>query len=72
MFDPAGSWALPRLAERNDVHFGMTDKMVDFYIDYHARKTFDVIEQTKIVSPQVAAATAVRGTLSSPADLAHA
>lgn len=54
MFDPAGSWALPRLAERNDVHFGMTDKMVDFYIDYHARKTFDVIEQTKIVSPQIA------------------
>ena len=54
MFDPAGSWQLPRLAERNDVHFGMTDKMVNFYIDYHARETFYVVEQTKIVSPQVA------------------
>lgn len=54
MFDPAGSWALPRLAERNDVHFGMTEKMVNFYIDYHARETFDVYEQTKIVSPEVA------------------
>lgn len=54
MFDPAGSWALPRLGERNDVHFGMTDKMVDFYIDYHARKTFYMVEQTRIVSPQVA------------------
>lgn len=54
MFDPAGSWVLPRLGERNDVHFGMTDKMVSFYIDYHARKSFYVVEQTKIVSPQVA------------------
>lgn len=54
MFDPAGSWSLPRLAERNDVHFGMTDKMVNFYIDYHARETYYVVEQTKQVSPEVA------------------
>lgn len=54
MFDPAGSWKLPRLAERNDVHFGIDDKMVNFYIDYHARETFYVVEQTKIVSPQIA------------------
>jgi hypothetical protein len=54
MFDPAGSWGLPRLAERNDVHFGMTDKMVNFYIDYHARETFRVIEQKITVNPQVA------------------
>ena len=33
MFDPAGSWALPKLAERNDVHFGITEKMKNFYID---------------------------------------
>jgi hypothetical protein len=54
MFDPAGSWGLPRLAERNDVHFGMTDKMVNFYIDYHARETYRVIEQKILVTPQVA------------------
>lgn len=54
MFDPAGTWHHPRLPERNDVHFGMTPIMVDFYIDYHARETFDVIEQTIIVSPEVA------------------
>ena len=54
MFDPAGTWALPRLAERNDVHFGITEKMKNFYIDYHARETFDVVEQTMVVSPQVA------------------
>lgn len=54
MFDPAGTWQHPRLPERNDVHFGMTPKMVNFYIDYHARETFDVVEQTIIVSPEVA------------------
>ena len=28
--------------------------MVDFYIDYHARETYDVVEQTIMVSPEVA------------------
>jgi len=54
IFDPAGTWMHPRLPERNDVHFGMTDKALAFYIDYHARKTYDVIEQQIMVSPQVA------------------
>lgn len=60
MFDPAGTWYHPRLPERNDVHFGMTPKMVNYYIDYHARETFDVIEQTVVVSPEVAALAAER------------
>jgi hypothetical protein len=54
MFDPAGTWQHPQLPERNEVHFGMTPKMVDFYIDYHARENFRVIEQTILVSPEVA------------------
>lgn len=54
MFDPAGTWGLPRLAERNDVHFGMSDRMVLFYIDYHARETFYVIEQKLAVSAATA------------------
>jgi hypothetical protein len=54
MFDPAGTWHHPRLPERNDVHFGMTDKMIAFYVDYHARVTFRVIEQKVFVSPEVA------------------
>lgn len=54
IFDPAGTWHHPRLPERNDVHFGMTPMMVDFYIDYHARESFDVIEQRVVVSPEVA------------------
>lgn len=54
MFDPAGTWYHPRLPERNDVHFGMSDKMIAYYIDYHARKTFRVVEQKVYVSPEVA------------------
>ena len=41
---------LPFAPERNDVHFGMTDRAVAVYIDYHARETYDVIEQRLIVS----------------------
>lgn len=54
MFDPAGTWRHPRLPERNDVHYGMTPRMVNFYIDYHARETFDVVEQTVVVTPEIA------------------
>jgi hypothetical protein len=54
MFDPAGTWSHPYLPERNDVHFGVTPRLLNFYIDYHARETFNVIEHKVIVSPQVA------------------
>lgn len=54
IFDPAGTWYHPKLPERNDVHFGMNDKALAFYIDYHTRRTYDTIEQKVYVSPQVA------------------
>jgi predicted small lipoprotein YifL len=54
MFDPAGSWYHPNMPERDDVHFGMTDRMIAYYIDYHARETFRVVQQTVPVSPEVA------------------
>jgi hypothetical protein len=54
MFDPAGTWYHPSLPERNDVHFGVTPRMVSFYIDYHARETYRVVEQTLVVTPEVA------------------
>ncbi|GAA3861592.1 hypothetical protein [Celeribacter arenosi] len=54
IFDPAGTFKHPHLPERNDVIFGMSDAAVDFYIDYHARITFRVVEQKIPVSPQVA------------------
>ena len=55
MFDPAGSFYHPHLPEVGDVHFGMSPAAVEFYIDYHARETFRVVEQTIPVSPEVAA-----------------
>ena len=60
LFDPAGSWYHPRLPERHDVHFGMTPQMRAFYIDYHARETFRVVEQTIEVTPEVADLIAAR------------
>lgn len=54
VFDPAGTFALDGLPERNDVVFGMTERMERFYVSYHARETFYVIGQKRFVSPQVA------------------
>ncbi|MHC0054220.1 hypothetical protein [Actibacterium sp. D379-3] len=54
VFDPAGSWWHRTVPERNDVHYGMTPLMEKFYLDYHARETYRVVEQTILVSPEVA------------------
>jgi hypothetical protein len=54
LFDPAGTFSLPFLPERNDVHFGMDENALKVYIDYHARETFDVIEQRLVVTPEQA------------------
>ncbi|AJE48984.1 hypothetical protein [Celeribacter indicus] len=54
IFDPAGTFYHPHLPERNDVHFGMSDAAVQFYMDYHARVTWHVVRQEIVVSPEVA------------------
>ncbi len=58
LFDPAGTFGLPFAPERNDVHFAITDRALAVYIDYHARATYDVIEQRVPVSAAQAAAIA--------------
>ncbi len=50
LFDPAGSFQAPTTPERNDVLYGMTDRALAAYIGYHARPTFDVIEQRVTIS----------------------
>lgn len=59
LFDPAGTWTHPKAPVQNDVHYGMTDKIVNFYLDYQARDSasekFHVIEHELEVSPAVAA-----------------
>ncbi|OCX66888.1 hypothetical protein BFP70_03405 [Thioclava sp. SK-1] len=54
LYDPAGSWYHPYVPEQNDLHYGITERMRKFYIDYHARETWDVIEQKVYVSQAVA------------------
>jgi hypothetical protein len=71
MFDPAGTWYHPALPERNDVHFGITPKMLNFYIDYHARETFDVIEQKINVSAGIAELVAQRAKAYGAVPKAH-
>lgn len=56
IFDPAGSWEHPAIPERHDVLYGITPNFKAFYIDYHARETYWVAEDTIRVSPEVAEA----------------
>lgn len=54
IYDPAGTWYHPSAPERYDLHYGMNERMLTYYIDYHARETFRVIEQTVPVSQETA------------------
>lgn len=58
LFDPAGTFHHDNMPVRNDVHYGLNDRMKAFYLDYHTRdnatEKFSVIESTLLVSPQVA------------------
>lgn len=54
IYDPAGSWEHPRIPERHDVLYGITDNFLHFYIDYHARSTYWVAQDTVPVSLAVA------------------
>lgn len=54
LFDPAGTFKLPFAPERNDVHYGMSPRALAVYIDYHARETYDVVEQRLAVTPSQA------------------
>ncbi|MEP3347435.1 MAG: hypothetical protein ABJN34_07855 [Litoreibacter sp.] len=54
VWDPAGTWWSPNAPERNDLHYGMNDRMVGVYVDYHTRETYHTIIQELEVSPEVA------------------
>lgn len=54
LFDPAGTFSVNVVPERNDVHYGMTEQIRDFYELFHARESFHVIAQEIEVSPEVA------------------
>ncbi len=54
IFDPAGTVRLSAVPERNDVLYGITPGVADFYARAHARETYHVVIQTVEVSPEVA------------------
>ncbi len=54
MFDPAGTFGHPTIPERNDVLFGFSPQVEQYYASYHARSSFYIVSQKVIVSPQVA------------------
>jgi hypothetical protein len=54
LFDPAGTWFSPASPERNDLHYGISDPVLRFYIDYHARVSYRVLEQTLPISQATA------------------
>ena len=56
VFDPAGSVRLRAVPEVNDVLYGITPEVRDFYERAHARETYHVRIQTIEVSPAVAEA----------------
>lgn len=42
IFDPAGTFQLEAAPRRNDLHYGIIPTILEVYINYHARETFDV------------------------------
>lgn len=54
VWDPAGTWWNPNSPERNDLHYGMTDRLVDVYVDYHTRETYHTVIQEISVPAEVA------------------
>jgi hypothetical protein len=60
LYDPAGSFVHPRVPEQDDLKFGITDNVVNVYLDYHSRDTFRVVEQTVVVTPAIAEAALAR------------
>ena len=45
IFDPAGTFSASTVPERNDLHYGITPRVEEFYISYHARETYFVLRQ---------------------------
>ncbi|TCS65429.1 hypothetical protein [Primorskyibacter sedentarius] len=54
IFDPAGSVRHKAMPERDDVLFGITPAIADFYARAHARETYHVVIQRVEVPPEVA------------------
>jgi hypothetical protein len=50
LYDPAGTFTHPALPRRDDIHYGMTPRYVDYYERYHARFSHHVEAQQVPIS----------------------
>ncbi|MSU88559.1 hypothetical protein GE300_02860 [Rhodobacteraceae bacterium 2CG4] len=66
IYDPAGTFQHPAMPERGDINYGATDRMIDYYERYHARKSHFVHVQKIPVSREVAEATLRRAQAQGP------
>ncbi|MEM9429798.1 MAG: hypothetical protein AAGA32_09910 [Pseudomonadota bacterium] len=52
VYDPAGTFSHEDLPERGDIHYGLTDRYLDYYERYHARRTYFVhVQQVPVSAP---------------------
>jgi hypothetical protein len=54
IFDPAGSWRLDSIPERNDVHYGINAAAGASFYASHVRPSHYAVVQRLVVSPEVA------------------
>lgn len=66
IYDPAGTFEHREMPERGDIHYGASDRMIDYYERYHARLSHFVHVQKIPVSRQVAEATLRRAQAQGP------
>lgn len=71
LFDPAGSWALPDVPERNDLHYGMTPRMGASYYLSHTRETHYTVVQRIPVSMETAMRAKALAQQAGPVPPAH-
>jgi hypothetical protein len=65
LYDPAGTFAHPDLPRRNDIHYGITPRFLDYYERYHARFDYYVhaqkVEVSRATADQVFANAQAQG-----------
>ncbi|MHA3978019.1 hypothetical protein ACW9UR_10075 [Halovulum sp. GXIMD14794] len=66
IYDPAGTFQHDSMPERGDIHYGATDRMIDYYERYHARFSHHVHVQKIYVSRDVAEQTLRRAQAQGP------
>lgn len=67
IWDPAGTWYHNTAPIRHDVHYGINNTLLEFYIDYHARETYHIVLQEIETSRETADLMIARFEANGPA-----